>query len=63
MILEKVIKIIRPAKKIQVDTFEWYEKGRFKAEEIKCKKSIRYIFVDSGFNEETEKYFIKYYNK
>lgn len=63
MITEKVIKIIRPDKKLQMDTFEWYEKGRFIAEEVKCKNNKRQLYVDSGFDDETEKYFIKYYNK
>ena len=63
MILEKVIKTIRPEKKIQVDTFEWYEKGRFMAEEIKTKKNKKQIYVDSGFDEERRKYFIEYYDK
>lgn len=63
MILEKVIKTIRPEKNIQVDTFEWYEKGRFIAEEIKTKKNKKQIYVDSGFDEERRKYFIEYYDK
>ncbi|QYA42099.1 hypothetical protein KYI11_10940 [Macrococcoides bohemicum] len=63
MILEKVFKLVRPEKKLQVDTFEWYEKGRWVVEVIKCKSDKKIIYLDSGFNNDTEKYFIDYYNK
>ncbi|RAI79333.1 hypothetical protein BFS35_012295 [Macrococcoides goetzii] len=63
MIIEKVLKIIKPEKQIQRDVFDWYEEGIWKASIIKCKDNKNLIYVDSYFDDETEKFYIEYYIK
>lgn len=61
--LKEVIKLIRPEKKMQKDVFDWYEQGIWMAEIIKCKANKKQIFVKAYFDDDTEKYYIEYYNK
>lgn len=61
--LEEILKLIKPKRKLQKDSFLWFEEGRWMTEVIKCKSNKRMIYVDSYYDEETEKYIIEYYNK
>ncbi len=62
-VLKEIVKLIKPEKKLQKDVFEWFEKGIWMAEAIKCKSSNKLIYVDSYFCEETDKFYIEYYIK
>ncbi|MGK0575547.1 hypothetical protein [Macrococcus capreoli] len=61
--LKEIIKLIKPKKKLQIDSFEWYEELVWMSEIQKYKNDKRFIFVDSYYNEETEKYYIEYFIK
>lgn len=61
--LKEILKLIKPKSELQIDSFLWFEKGRWIAEVIKCKSNKRMIYVDSYFDEETENYIIEYYIK
>ncbi|MCE4957686.1 hypothetical protein [Macrococcoides caseolyticum] len=61
--LKEIIRLIKSKKRIQIDSFEWYEELVWKAEIKKIKRDRRYIYADSYFNDDTEKYYIEYYIK
>ncbi|MCU7557288.1 hypothetical protein [Macrococcus capreoli] len=61
--LKEIIKLIKPEKKIQIDSFEWYEELVWMSEVQKIKNDKRFIYVDSYYNDETEKYYIEYFIK
>ncbi|MGV2927185.1 hypothetical protein RW115_01190 [Macrococcus capreoli] len=61
--LKELMKLLRPEKKLQIDTFDWYEELIWKSEIKKIKRNRSYIYVDSYFNDDTEKYYIEYYIK
>lgn len=61
MILKQIMKLIKPERKLQRDTFKIFEYNLWQHEIRKIRESKRYILVDYGVDDENECMYIEYY--
>lgn len=63
MILKQIMKLIKPQRKLQRDTFKIYEYNLWQREIRKIRESKRYILADYGVDDENECMYIEYFIK
>lgn len=61
MILKQIMKLIKPERRLQRDTFKIYEYNLWQREIRKIRESKRYILVDYDVDDKNECMYIEYY--
>gem|GEM_PF-2363451 len=61
MILKHIMKLIKPERKLQRDTFKIYEYNIWQYEIRKIRENKHYILVDYGVDDKNECMYIEYF--